>query len=403
MSRTNFCRVIWLFLTRFVLPGTVAAAIVVGIGWFRNPSHHVAEAILERRMDKMSSGDDFEDLRISMVSKLRRALEHDLRGQEAIRRVIDDLQLLPGLSVAIDGTPTKDGQRAIEELTESISEKIAVRYRTQSNEIDHIVVSYRSDHRDLAQRLVNRLITNYINRTRADLNDTLLRQKRFFEREVARYRSRVTELETKALKFEMDNPPLLLDNPGGIQPRLADLRRQIETIKHELKVTLEKRQSLNDWVQEQPEYLDKRGPEGQQLVNAERNAALREVEKLTATILALERKREEVVMTRENLESLSQNFFTVRNEYKRLKRELDEAVNSLRFWDKNLRATTLQLAQEVGQGGLRLSLIEKARWIAIRPDRTELLKLAIKTGSAVGLLVLLTQAIVIIESLARPS
>jgi len=111
---------------------------------------------------------------------------------------------------------------------------------------------------------------------------------------------------------------------------------------------------------------------------------------------ALERQVEELQVQLEQYELLNRNYFVVRNDYLKLQREYEEATNQLLFWETNLRQTTIALRAEIGQRGVRLSIIQRAPDQA-RPSEPSLptilfAALALGLGTA-GLVVFIAEVI----------
>ena len=436
---------------KFLFPAiAVMIGVVISSHW--KPRTYTARAMFERindsALEQMGSSTINRNLRT-----IRQGLGHEMKGRAAIEQLIDDLQLLRDLPHTADGELTTEAQLAKFDMIRNLQRRIRVRSRIRSLHLDRILVSFTDEDRKLAPQLVNQLVENYIRNTRRQLDEMLLNAKTFFQREVDRYAARVTELDSKRLRFELDHPGLDPDNPGSIEIVLAGLQARLAEASINMSVTKEKRGRLQEWAQGQPEFIEtsQRGqnPElvvinqkkaslqnelenhiynmgrtnehpavvrattrlleleemakqledqivvGVELVpNTNRISAEREVESLSGTLVALERQVEQLAKAVEKKEVFKRNFFVIRNEYLEMNGKLKSAKSQLGFWGGNLKKTVTALTAEIGQRGVRLRLIERATDLArpSNPTLSSIMMSALVMGSAVGgVLVILSE------------
>ena len=126
----------------------------------------------------------------------------------------------------------------------------------------------------------------------------------------------------------------------------------------------------------------------EEVPNVERIEATKEAGQLAAAVQTAEKNAEELDAEIERLEVLNRNFFEVRNEFLAIERELGEAKEQLKFWDENLRDTTVALTADVSDRGMRLIPMVRAQDLA-RPSSPTLGKIllaAVFLGLAVGAL-----------------
>lgn len=425
----------------------VMIVVVVSSQWIER--EYRAKAMFERindaALEQMGSTTIDRNLR-----SIRQTINQDIRGRQAVEQLIEDLHLLRDLPHTADGELTAEGRMAKNDTIGQVASRIGIRFVTKSAFQDQIVVTFTHEDRELAPRVVNQIVENYIRKTRQQLDTMLLNAKTFFEQEVSRYRSRIAELDAKKLRFQMDHPGLTPQNPASVERRLEGKRGQLAKVTMNLRIAIEKRAKIQEWVGEQPEFYEKSlvesNPElvaiqgkihtirgqierdiyqmgrteehpavvkarirlaeldaaakrlreqvvvSKELVpNTDRMSAQREAETLTGTILALEGSAKQLTQEVEKLELLSRNFFVVRNEYIQVNRELGQAKNQLKFWDRNLGRTLTALTAEVGQRGVRMRLLERAPDLA-RPSNPTLpgiLMAAIVLGAGSGVLLII--------------
>lgn len=422
----------------------IAVMIIVMVASHRIPRVYRAEAKFQRLNDAalQQMGDQTIDQNLNPI---RRALTEDLKGRTAIEQVVDDLQLTRDLPHTPDGQLTAEGQMRKMDMVRQLQDRVNVWFTIKSDQVDQICVSYTDTDRVLAPKVVNTLVENYIRKTRQQLDEALLNAKTFFDREVSRYRTRMAELESKKLKFEMDHPGLAPDDPSSNQNKLLELRALMAQSKQELKVSQQKHASLKAWVDAQPQFIEqkRRGQnpiltdllarkasleseleehlvhwgrtddhplvvktrrrlvEMEQKIketpveavigtdqspNQSRMGAEQQVQMLEGTMVALSRQVEELAQQIEEYEVRNRNLFVVRNDYVKIEREYLESRQQLEFWENNLRQTTVALRAEVGQRGVRLSIIQRAPDMA-RPSEPTLIGIigvALVLGLGVG-------------------
>jgi len=402
--------------------------VVIASQWV--PREYQAVSMFERindaALEQMGSATINRNLR-----PIRQGLSQDIKGRASIEALIEDLHLLRDQPHTSDGELTTEAQMAKYDLINKLAGRISIRLRIRSTHLDQIVVSYTDTDRELAPKIVNKLVENYIRNTRQQLDNMLLNAKTFFEREVARYRAKITELDSKKLRFELDHPGLLPNDPASVEAELQSFRQQLAGGTMQLNLAKEKRSKLVAWVKDQPEFIEKsrtgQNPElaaiqekiaalesdlevhlyhmnrteehpavirlrarlarlveqskklddqvviGKELEpNTNRLEAEREIETLSGILVAIERHVDGLTKQVEQYEILKRNFFVVRNDYLQIERELGEAKSQLKFWDENLRGTITALTAEIGQRGVRMRLLEEAPELA-RPSKPTLL------------------------------
>ncbi len=422
----------------------VMIVVVIASHWI--PREYRATAMFERindaALEQMGSSTIDRNLR-----PIRQGLTQDIKGRPSIEQLIEDMHLMRDLPHTADGELTQEGQIAKFDLINKLTDRIEIRLRIRSDHLDQIVVSYNDPDRELAPKVVNKLVENYIRNTRKQLDEMLLNAKSFFEREVSRYRAKITELDSKKLRFELEHPGLSPDDPTSVETELVRLRGELTQASTQKDLATSKRAKLQEWVDEQPEFIEKsqtgQNPElvalnekisdlenqleahlyqmnrteehpaviriksrlvtlneekkglddsvviGKQTEpNTNRLGAQREIETLSGIIVALERQIEEKSKEMEQKEIFKRNFFVIRNDYVQIERELLESKQQLQFWDENLRSTITALTAEIGQRGVRMRMLERAPDLArpAKPTLVGILMIAAVMGLGTGLL-----------------
>jgi uncharacterized protein involved in exopolysaccharide biosynthesis len=416
----------------------LAVMIIAVLASFAFEREYRAEAKFARQSDLAldSSGNSIIK---NNIEPIRRTTLEDLAGKPAIEQLIEDLGLTRGMPHTADGALTFAGQQAKSDMVNKFKERLLVKFQTQSDRVDQVIVSFADPNRDMAPKVANQAVENYLRETRRKLDETLLLAKAFYEKEVERYRALVQDLEAKQITFKMNNAGLLPDDPSSVQNKLIELRSQVTRISQELEVTKSQRAKLLEWIASQPDEtvktekipspvlgqlvteraelikalnqhinffnrteehplvkktrqqiadLDKRIEEtpatSEGTVTREPNnskiLAQQQAETTLGTVTALSRQLVELNDQKDKFEMLDRNFVVVRSEYLRLQRDLAEATDQLKFWETNLNRTTIALKAELGARGVRLTFTQRAD--VAKPSKPTLL---VVLGAAVVL------------------
>ena len=421
--------------------------VVVASQWV--PREYQAVAMFERindaALEQMGSSTIERNLR-----PIRQGLTQDIKGRAALEQLIEDLQLLRDLPHTAEGDLTPEAQAAKYDLIGKLGSQIGIRLRIRSSYQDQVVVSLTDQDRELAPKIVNQLVENYIRNTRQQLDAMLLNAKTFFDREVSRLRARISELDRQKLRFQLDHPGLQPNDPTSVESSLTSMRSQLDSLNEEMRTLQGRRAGLQEWYKDQPEFIEKsltaQNPEmvaiqekiselqghleahlhdmnrtedhpavirvrsritglqqqvktieeevvisREKIPNRVRHQAEREIESLSGELVAIERQIEDLNKKVAKQDILKRNFFVIRSDYLEIMRELTDARRQLGFWDKNLQNTITALTAEIGQRGVRMRLVERAPDIArpSKPTLAGIMMVAIALGVGAGVLMII--------------
>ena len=320
-----------------------------------------------------------------------------------------------------------------------------------SDQIDQITVVYTDQDREMAPKVVNQLVENYLRETRRRLDEELLMSKAFFEKEVDRYRAMVQELENKEVQFRVNHAGLMPDDPSSVQNKLVELRASLTRVTEEIgrrqrrstpssksgsrhsptRSRRSRRSRIRCVAQliamqtELEKDLDKQTPRprphrgapagdqdqasgladlSKQIAqtqgqvdgpsstepNAAKTDAQRQLETMTGTITALTRQRDETSDQIEKFEMLDRNFVVIRAEFSKLERDLADATSLLKVWEENLNRMTSALNAELGARGVTLSFTQRAEIAKPKsPTFAGVVGVAVVLGLGVGAGILL--------------
>jgi uncharacterized protein involved in exopolysaccharide biosynthesis len=416
---------------RFVLPAFIALVLALGMSLLL-PRKFQGEAMFERRLDMVLS-EIMQRGGQRPAQDPRQSLVQELTGPPAIDQVVD--RLAPQLEAAArkEGKSFDAGA-----LKADLPRRLIVKFDIATPSVDRVRLTYSSDDPQLARTIVNGLINDYIDRTRADIDRQLRQSEEFFVNEVEQARSDIEDLENRKLSYEIDHAALLPDTTYSIQSMVQESQEQLGSLEQSL-ATVDQRiatlsASLATTPKTQPSVVMSRNPElvtaetklkelnstlnlyvgtykmtdrhpdlvdlksqiaslqehivdlPEQVVkeqHVESNAKRTELElkltEATAERDSLKRQVEAGKVRLVDLNRQSENLFPVRAEYRKITRQVEQNQRQLAFWEDNLRRVRMALTAESGNRGVQLDFIKPCPVVSrpISPDPAQVLLAAI--------------------------
>jgi uncharacterized protein involved in exopolysaccharide biosynthesis len=422
---------------KFALPAFLVAIVVLGVS-LSLPRRYRAEATFDRRTDlvlteiMMKGGARTQsNPRAEMVEELTGGQAMDL----AIGQVQRDLEVRRIVWDAYDR----------ESVRRDAPRNLTVSYEITSNELDRVNLRFLATDPLIAQLLTNRLVENYIERTRAALDKRLRQSAEFFANEVENGRNKIEQLENQMLTYEIEHGELLPEAPNNVQYILSDVTKQLADARQQsdaatLRLAAIKKQ-LAETPSTTPSTVKERNPElirldnkhrelkeqlasflgvykmtdqhpdlitlREQIAAVQNQMAQLDQEVVTQTELTVNPRRAElelmaasaqaerdsrvaqVTALEKQVKSLNDEagkLFPVRAEYRKLSREVDEAQRQLAFWEDNLRRMQMTLSAESGNRGVQLEFLKPcgALRIPVSPNLGQVLMAALGLALAAG-------------------
>jgi len=237
----------WLFIIP-VLGGTIIALIVS----LFIPREYVLHTIFERRDDPVISNLIRSNSPYSFDT-LRKSLGLDLKGREALRKAIHDLEFTKNLPRDADGNLTAKGRAKEQKLLVKFSKEIDVRLKSQSPNLDLIEIRYEGDSPALGSQMVKQLRNNYIELIRRRIVEMLYASHNFFLQEAQNHQAKVDELEKEYLRLLVQHPEANPNDPDRLKQQIMREELIIDNLKNnknetKLKITANEEllQELND-------------------------------------------------------------------------------------------------------------------------------------------------------------
>lgn len=347
------------------------------------------------------------------------ALEHQIMSRQALEQVTIGVGLTRGFPRWADGEFTAEGEKRFKQFIDGMSDSVIVTREHDSPEVRILAISVVHQDAKLAAKLANRFAENAVSDISKRVQQRLIAQKQFFEREVERWWRKVSEVESAEFRFALKMKGVMPDDPRDAHDRLNALQaerdekaEELQALRTELEAMIDQHDAQPDVIKQRIVVEDTRLAElkeqrralldlylaqldetdrppddptmielraridqtGKQIKSLDGEPRFKEIERpnvekrqLAEQIAA---RRDEVEARADALhrigvevekyEVLNRNFFAIRHEYARIRRELAEAREKLAFWDEQLQRATLTATVELAERGVTMAVIERA-------------------------------------------
>jgi len=214
---------------RLFLLGTMLFAIAVFVFAHYVPLKYTGTAIFERRKDPAAN--PVTDRGSESFKSRKLTLAHEIMGREAVEQAVEQLNLTRGFIRDESGQLTQESERRKQELIDQLSTAIKVKWEVSSDEVDIVSVSFTSSDPELAEKMPNTLVSNYINLVGEQGVSRLNASQEFLDLQVKNCSSRLSDLIKQRIDFELKHAGILPDSPGAIQENITRLNTDIDTLR----------------------------------------------------------------------------------------------------------------------------------------------------------------------------
>jgi uncharacterized protein involved in exopolysaccharide biosynthesis len=309
-------------------------------------------------------------------------------------------------------------------------------------------IVYTDRNRDLAPKVVNTIVENYIRNANIKFDEALLNAEAYFEKQANRYEAEVGRLDKMKVQFAIDHPGLEPTDPMSVQNMLTTRQAELDRVTQELDSNRSQKAKQEEWyktlpdevvqtsTKENPEYtlkfqqlsdLEKelnnhlfywnrteehplvkkcrdriaqikaelaamqKDVEGNEvrIPNQTKVAAKGEIERLAGVIESLERRHAELNSEIDQWLNTQRNYIVIRNQYNDMNRDLAEATAQRDFWEKALNNTRQTLQAQIASRGQRLSFTSRAEVArASSPTLFKIILAALVAGLGAGALMI---------------
>jgi len=416
----DLLRVIFRRWHLFLLSASLLAAGVMIAAHYWPPLRYTGSTRFLRRTDSATRGvGETQDWK-----EERRTLRYDLTGYHALANAAEELGLVRG-PYGPDGKLTPAGEMAKQELINDLIGSVGVRFNVRSIEVDLITISFTHEDPELAEKMPNTLVNNYINRISQIIVDRLTGSLNFLEKQAKLGKQELLKLADKKNQFEIDHAGVMFDSPGQLRhqilqvsatadmlrirekelskgvlaleqymaeyerlvsstqptkeviepnPRRVELENQLQATEQRV-VDLQSFNGMKDkhptiiFLRRRIEYLKEQIAKEPKEVVRQKIIERKELPRDRGAELYKGRKL--LAATRKNIQDLEEreraldkalaNFSTTRQEYLDLLSQVKEKTVDLAAWSGRLREVRVSLEAELSKRGIELKTVELAQ------------------------------------------
>jgi uncharacterized protein involved in exopolysaccharide biosynthesis len=220
----------WVFLV-----GAALFAVVTLIGAHSLPRKYTGTTKFERRTDAAVAGTETGTAASASFSTFKLTLRHDLTGYNAVRQIAEELGLTEGLPHDLEGHLTPAGARAKMMLVNQLRRRVRVRWMVGSAKVDLIAISMTDSDPELARRVPDALVKNYINNVSERIKERLTSSRDFLDKQLRESERRLSEINRRRIRFETDNRGKMFSSPGELQDRIQQIVTDLHTLRRQKK------------------------------------------------------------------------------------------------------------------------------------------------------------------------
>lgn len=229
----DILRVIFQRKTIFLLTAGLVAIIALYFS-LQVPLKYTGTTRFERRSDAAAQTD--KDLGALGFDQIRLTLTNELSGYAAIERAIEELGLTAGLPHTAEGKLTQAGQLAKREIIRTIQEGLSVKWDVRSESIDSIRVSLTHHDRDLAQKIPDLLVQNYINTVNQKILVRLKASRDFLLKQFSNAEQRFKAAQQAKYDFENRYKVSSTEMPWILVERMQEMQAQVQANERQLEI-----------------------------------------------------------------------------------------------------------------------------------------------------------------------
>jgi len=211
----------WVFFIPFCLATTAAFIASQYV-----PRAYEAETVFEQANDPVSV-DLPPELKITTFDYFLATLREDVRSNEVMGPVVDELGLTKNLPRKPDGTLTAEGLAAREKIGRSLASRVWVHCRRKTGFRYVIRLRYTGADPEVMNRLLNLMKEGYIRLVRRRVTEKLIDAQQWYAARAQEKRAVLDEIDKKLITLKIAHPGVDPTNAEAIAFQLASLRSQL--------------------------------------------------------------------------------------------------------------------------------------------------------------------------------
>jgi hypothetical protein len=220
----NALRILSLHRWAFFIPFCLASSIVF-VASLYSPRTYTASTSFERRTDPIAM--DLEDpAGMPAFTFFRATMVDDLKSEEYMVEVVDNLGLTEGFARDAEGNLTQDSLQRRATLARSLSNRLWIWTNTPDNYVDQVEITYTGPDPNIGRRLVDEVKKNFIRRTRGWVRDRLVARRAYFAEQLAEAEQERDHARREETRLRLETRLVDPMQPEDITKELSRLERE---------------------------------------------------------------------------------------------------------------------------------------------------------------------------------
>jgi len=216
---------------RLFFLGASLFAITALIGARYWPVKYTGTAKFTRRVDPAS--ERLLGTRSESFDSRKLTLAHELAGEPAIERAVEALGLTQGLSRTPEGRLTAEGEMLKQALVRDTKKAVKVDWEVSSEQVDLISVSFTHSDPNLAEKLPNTIVHNYIAWVSDQTIGRLRESDDFLKEQVARCKRQYDTANAERIGFEANYAGLMPGTPGALDEQVRRIQSDMDVLRRQ--------------------------------------------------------------------------------------------------------------------------------------------------------------------------
>jgi uncharacterized protein involved in exopolysaccharide biosynthesis len=189
------------------------------------PLKYTGETKFERRSDETN---ETEATRSESSEVRKLTLEYEITGFQAMLQAAEDEGLTKGLPHGPDGQLTPTGVIARQDLVKLLMQATTLLWDVRSYHVDQITVRFTHSDPDLAERMPDALVRNYINREGEAIKRGLSDRVAFVRKQIEDCDARLSAAVEKRQEFEKKHDNVRPQDSAYVEQQIEQTEREID-------------------------------------------------------------------------------------------------------------------------------------------------------------------------------
>ncbi|EGH00198.1 Lipopolysaccharide biosynthesis chain length determinant protein [gamma proteobacterium IMCC2047] len=192
----------------------------------------------------------------SFLKPLLRGLTFSTSANQQVQLMVTTLLSRPNLEKIARMTDLDLSVKTDQEMDDLLEDlKSNIKLSKQGRGQDIYTVSFRDEDRDVAKRVVQAVLTVFVENTLGENREESVTAKRFLDSEIKEYEQRLKDAEARLVEFKRKNLDYLSTGGSDYYQRLQSAMAEVESSKLILTEAIRQRDSIKEQIEDQEDEL----------------------------------------------------------------------------------------------------------------------------------------------------